>query len=515
MLAGMAVHLPAHAARTQEANLIRYTAEALADRPAGVRGNLLLANDGNIYYVSSIGGAGRGSISKLTPEGTISTLFSFPTQGEGPVRPISGLIQASDGHLYGTSFIGGTEGAGTIYRVTLAGEMSVLRSLGATTTDASLPYTGLVQAPDNFLYGTTLYGGNNNKGTIFRIGLDGSNFSIVHHFNDSDGENPEGTLIVGHDGELYGTTLVGGSADRGTVYRISTSGNFTLLHSFPSLSAFGSTELPVNATGANPRAGLLLATDGNYYGTAYQGGTGGNGTVFRMTPAGVVTVLHAFTGPLTRGGGFPLSSVAQDAQGNFYGTTQDGGALDLGTAWRINGSGEFTTLHSFVNSAADGSAPNATLLLANGAIYGASFNSPSGEGALFKLDLGSNGELPIELSLSPADTLVNQSATITWSSPTAADATCNATGSWTNGSKAASGTESVTLLVPGRYIYALNCTDGAGVVRNAYAALVVDAPDRDAVDGGGGAGSMPVVLLLLLVLLLICKRPREKNFSCP
>lgn len=521
LLLCLAAQTPSFAARTEGANFIRVNAEIAADRPAAVRGNLLLANDGNIYFASTLGGTGRGSIGRLDPNGNTTTtaatvtLYAFPAdEDDGPVRPQGNLIQASDGHLYGTAFIGGADGAGAIFRVTLAGGYTLLHSLGSTATDASLPYTGLVEGPDHNLYGTTLRGGNNDKGAIFRIGLDGNNFSIIHHFNDTDGENPEGQLLVGSDGELYGTTLQGGSSDRGTIYRISTSGVFTSLYSFPSLSAFGSIGTAINATGANPRAGLMLAADGNYYGTAYQGGPGGNGTVFRMTPAGDVSVFYAFTGP-SRNAGFPLSSLTQDAQGNFYGTTQNGGYQDVGSAYRISSSGEFTLLHGFVDSGVDGSNPHAALLLANGAIYGASFNSPSGLGTLFKLDVGSNDVLPVELSVSPADILTGQTSTITWSSPTAAAATCNATGSWANGDRAASGTESVTPTSPGIYIYALSCTDGAGVLRNAYAALVVESPDRAPVDGGGGAGTLSVWMLLLLAVLLIMKRPREIFTACP
>lgn len=516
MLVCLAAQSPSFAARTQEANFIRYSREAVADRPAAVRGNLLLANDGNIYFASTIGLSGIG---KLAPDGTLSTLYAIPDEADVPVRIQGGLIQANDGHLYGTSFIGGTEGAGTIFRVTLAGQFTLLRSLGASATDASLPYTGLVQGPDGMLYGTSMWGGSGGgsqgRGTVFRIALDGSNFSIIHNFNGPNGENPQGALVVGHDGELYGTTLIGGSSGRGTIYRISTGGVHTLLYSFPSLSAFGSLGTATNATGANPRAGLLLAADGNYYGTAYQGGPDGGGTVFRMTPAGDVSVFYSFKGP-SRDGGFPLSSVSQDAQGNFYGTTQNGGPLDVGAAWRISSSGVFSLMHGFANSGTEGSNPHATLLPANGALYGASFNGPSAEGALFKLDLGSNGTLPIEISVSPADILAGGSSTLTWSSPTAAAATCSATGNWTNGDRAASGTESVTLLTPGIYIYALSCTDGAGVVRNAYATLVVEAPDRAPVDGGGGAGALSYTMLLLLAVLLLSRRRLKEIFTaCP
>jgi uncharacterized repeat protein (TIGR03803 family) len=524
MMACLFAQSPAFAERTQQANFIRVNTEAAADRPFGVRGNLLLATDGNIYFATTIGGNGRGSIGKLAPDGTISTLYAFPAESDHPVRPQGNLIQANDGHLYGTSFIGGADGRGTIFRVTLTGEFTLLRSMGATPTDASLPYTGLVQASDNKLYGTTLSGGNNDKGTIFRIALDGSNFEIIHHFSGANGENPEGQLLVGSDGELYGTTLQGGQSNRGAIYKISTSGVFTLLYSVPSLSAFGDLGTAINATGANPRAGLMLAADGNYYGTAYQGGPGGNGTVFRMTPAGVVSVFHAFAGA-TQDGGFPLSSVTQDAQGNFYGTTQHGGYQDAGSAYRLSSTGEFTLLHGFIDTF-DGANPHASLLLANGTIYGASCDceaqSDTRLGTLFKLDLGSNGALPVDVSVSSAKaTCVSHiagecgvTATVTWSSPTAASAKCNASGSWTNAERDATGTETVALSNPAIYIYVLSCTDGAGVVRSAYATITVESPDRRPVDGGGGTGALSMTLLLLLAMLLFGRRLRENFTAC-
>ena len=143
---------------------------------------------------------------------------------------------------------------------------------------------------------------------------------------------------------------------RGTIFRMTLAGAVTSLYSFPSLSAFSTAGVATNATGANPRAGLMLAADGNFYGTAYQGGPIGYGTVFRVTPAGGVTVVHAFTGPTT-GGAFPLASVSQDAAGNLYGTTERGGALNQGSAWRINTSGQFSLLHGFTSSIIDGAHP--------------------------------------------------------------------------------------------------------------------------------------------------------------
>ncbi|MEO6079718.1 MAG: choice-of-anchor tandem repeat GloVer-containing protein [Steroidobacteraceae bacterium] len=505
-------------ARTQDANFIRLNSTVSADVPRRVSGDLLLATDGNIYFTSTTGGLGEGFVGKLATDGTISTLHAFATTGGAGQEPFDGVIQANDGNLYGTTFLGGVQGGGTVFRLTLAGELTLLRSLGASSKDASLPYTGVVQASDNNLYGTTLRGGDNDKGTIFRISLDGSNFAILHHFTGADGENPEGRLIVGTNGELYGTTLQGGPANRGTIYRISVGGIFNSMYSFPALSAFNSIGIAVNATGANPRAGLLLAADGNYYGTTYQGGPGGNGTVFAMTPAGVVSVFHAFTGPPLDGGS-PLAGVVQDAAGNFYGTSQTGGYLDLGSAWRISSSGQFRLLHGFVESPIDVANPRTGLLLANGGAYGGAYTESAG--TLFKLDLGTNGVLPIELSVSPEElTCVSAvagecgvSATITWSSPTAAS--CTATGDWTNGATTTSGTQTRTLTVAANYHYALSCTDGAGVVRNAFTALAVKAPPLQSVDGGGGAGALSVPLLLLLAALLSRKYLREIFTACP
>jgi uncharacterized repeat protein (TIGR03803 family) len=513
LLVGLVVQAPVLASN-QGANFIRVNTETAANRPSAVRGDLLLANDGNIYFASSTGGNGRGFVGKLAPDGTISTLYAFATTGDESAQMFAGVIQANDGNLYGTSYTGGAHGAGTLFRLTLAGQYTRLHSFGETATSASLPYTGLVQAPDGNLYGTTLLGGTNNKGAIYRISLSGSNFEVVHQFSGTDGENPQGQLMVGGDGALYGTTVVGGAAGKGAIYKITTAGSFTLLYSFPSLSAFNSAGNAFNATGAYPKAGLLLAADGNYYGTAWKGGTEGYGTLFRMTPAGDVAVLHAFAGAIA-GGALPQSTVVQDVAGNFYGTTLAGGHQDKGTAWRVSSSGQFSLLHGFVDLGVDGSSPFAGLLLANGSIYGASIaDTAANKGTLFKLDLGSNGVLPVAFAISPEEIVRGSNATITWSSLTAAS--CTAGGAWTNGTVATSGTQTVAPLLAGIYIYGLSCTDGAGVVRQAYSALAATGPNLEPEDGGAsGTGILSVPLLLLLAALLFRKTLREIFTTCP
>jgi uncharacterized repeat protein (TIGR03803 family) len=499
-------------ARTQEANLIGFVPLAVTtvtEAPSAIRGDMIRASDGNFYVVSSGGGTGRGVIARITPDGTLSVVHAMQTNDEG-YSPYAGVIEGSDGNFYGTTYLGGSEGGGVIYKVAPDGTYTVLRALGQGKLDAVLPYAGLVQAQDGFLYGTTLRGGNNDKGTVFRLSTSGGDFSIIHHFDGANGENPEGALVVGADGNLYGTTLQGGSGNRGTVFRITTTGALTTLYSFPSLGAFNAQGQAINATGANPRAGLLLAADGNFYGTAYQGGTGGWGTVFRMTPAGAVTVMHAFSGP-SFGGAYPLSGVSQDAAGNLYGTTEFGGYLNQGTAWRIDAAGQFGLLHSFSGGALDGYKPYGKLVVVGSDLYGVSFaDSTSGAGAIFKLDQGTGGVLPVEFSVSSTAIDFGGSATLTWASPTASS--CNSGGAWAD-TIGTSGTLSVTPASVGIYTYTLTCTDGAGVVRTATAALQVRAPALQPVDAGGsgGGGALSVPALLLLGALALGKKKSQES----
>jgi uncharacterized repeat protein (TIGR03803 family) len=492
-------------ARTQEANVISVAALAtltLENAPNSIRGNPLLASDGNIYFVSSAGGKAYGSIAKLAPDGTISVVYAFANSDEG-YNAYAGLTQGSDGNFYGTTYFGGEKNGGSIFKLTPSGTFTLLRSLGQNKQDAYFPYTGLVQGPDGNLYGTTLRGGVNDKGTVFRISTSGD-FSIITSFAGSDGENPEGTLIVGADGNLYGTTLQGGADNRGTIFRVTTAGSVSTVYSFPSLGSFNALGLATNDTGANPRAGLFLAADGNYYGTAYQGGANGYGTVYRMTPGGAVSVVHAFTGP-PFGSGFPLSSVTQDAAGNLYGTTESGGYLNQGTAWRIAPDGTYSLLHSFSGSLIDGGKPYGTLVPLNNALYGATLSdSVAGLGVIFKLETGVGGVLPVEFSVSPTDIGVGSPTTLTWSSPTAA--TCISGGSWTD-TIGTSGSLAVTPPTAGIYTYTLTCTDSASVARTAYTAVRVKAPTAQPVDaGGGGGGALSIPALLLLGALALRKK---------
>jgi uncharacterized repeat protein (TIGR03803 family) len=503
----------------------------LEDAPRNVRASLMLANDGNIYFGSTGGGEGAGAIARLTPDGELSVVHAL--EGEGSAGGSEGvsvwsrLIQASDGHLYGTAFIGGEEGLGTLFRVTLDGAFTVLHHFGGGHPNPERPYAGVTEASDGNLYGTTLYGGQSRKGTIYRIAKDGTGFTVVHEFRGSDGENPEGDLVE-RDGYLYGTTMKGGSGNRGTVFRMSLSGDHEVLYSFPELGRFRN-GVATNSTGADPRAGLMLGADGNFYGTAYQGGAHGHGTVFRITPGGELTVLHHFAGASFDGAG-PLAPLTQDAQGNIYGTTQAGGSMNQGSAWRLAPDGTFTLLHSFhIN--AHGVTPYAGILPAHGTLYAVtyydyldSFGGSIGAGSILKLDVPESGPPLLQMSASATQIEYGQSVTISWNWTGPADWTCAKIGGsvgWP-GDTTVSGSQSLQP-APASYAYGIRCTepddgdeDTPRQARTAQVAVVVNAPVLAPLDGGtAGSGSLSLWWLLLAASLLICKVLKERRSSCP
>ncbi|MEP7311715.1 MAG: choice-of-anchor tandem repeat GloVer-containing protein [Pseudomonadota bacterium] len=497
LLLGIAA-TPRLIAAPQGANLLTLAIlGTITDSGTNVRGDMLLASDGNFYLASYGGGtAGGGAILQMTPAGTVTNIHSLAGAPNEGLTPYGGLIEGVDGDLYGTTYLGGAHSVGTVFKVTKAGAYTNLYSFDNASKGAFLPYTGLVQAPDGNLYGTTLRGGSNDLGTVYKVTTTGT-FSVLHNFDGNSGKSPEGKLVVGADGALYGTTLLGGANDRGVVYKITTAGTITTLYSFAPLGAFNDRGVATNADGANPRAGLLLGADGNFYGTSYQGGTQGWGTVFRMTPAGAISTLHSFAGAPT-GGANPLAGVTQGADGSLYGTTEKGGPASQGIAWQIAPDGTFHLLHGFTGITTDGSTPYSTLVPLSGALYGVTYSdSVSGTGTIYKLDLGTGGVLPLVFSITPESIALGASATLAYSSPTAA--TCLASAAWTD-TITNTGTKVLTPTTPGIYSYVLTCTDAASVTRNAYASLVVNAPAAEPVDGGGDGGGGALSLLALALL---------------
>lgn len=330
----------------------------------------------------TVDAANVASISVSCTAGTVSVLHTFPTGATDGEAPDGSLIQASDGNFYGTTSRGGASSEGTIFTITPAGSETVLHSFVSGTTDGASPSNHLVQASVGNFYGTTNAGGIFNDGTVFKVTSSGTE-TVLYSFSGlgavagrEDGADPFGGLIQASDGNFYGTTIGGGANSAGTIFKITPSGTETVLYSF----AGGATD------GSTPQGGLIQASDGNFYGTTVNGGASNDGTVFRITPAGAETVLYSFVGGTTDGA-YPEDSLIHASDGNFYGTTYSGGASDAGTVFKITPSGTETVLYSFAGGAADGASPQGSLLQASdGNFYGTTtYGGASNQGTVFRV----------------------------------------------------------------------------------------------------------------------------------
>jgi len=332
---------------------------------------------GNLYGTTAYGGAnGEGTVFKITPGGTLTTLHSFDsTDGE---YPYAGLVQATSGNFHGTTSGGGANGYGTVFKITPGGTLTTLHSFDSA--DGAYPYAGLVQATNGNFYGTTSGGGANGYGTVFKITPEGTLttlYSFCAQPNCTDGATPYATLVQATNGNFYGTTEIGGANGYGTVFKITARGTLTTLYSFCAQ--------PNCSDGATPYAGLVQATNGNFYGTTFNGGADGYGTVFKITPRGMLTRLRSFDGT---DGASPIAGLVQATDGNFYGTTEIGKPNGEGTVFEITARGTLTTLHSFAG--ADGAFPFAGLAQGtNGNFYGTAYEGgTANDGTVFSLSVG-------------------------------------------------------------------------------------------------------------------------------
>ena len=353
-------------------------------------------------YAFSVAGGSLPPGLALNTSVSLTTLANF-TNPDGE-HPNSALTLGSDGNYYGLTQYGGSNSQGTVFRVTTNGVLTTLASFNGTNGNESVGQSGgqyylsaLVLGTDGNLYGTTPYGGNLNlnsgygDGTVFKVNTNGV-LTTLAVFGGTNGSSPFAGVVQGNDGNFYGTTAGGGSGGNGTIFRVTTNGMLTTLVSF-------------NITnGAYPQAGLSLATDGTFYGTTWGGGSSNAGTIFQMTPGGVLTTLVSFN---STNGAYPQAGLTLGVDGCFYGTTTYGGSSNLGSVFRLTTNGQLTTLFAFTNYYT-GSYPNGNLVQGNdGGLYGL---APSGNDVVFRISTNGafsalasfsifNGSLPVDFTL--------------------------------------------------------------------------------------------------------------------
>lgn len=288
-----------------------------------------------------------------------AVLYTFTGGADGGF-PQTGMALDARGSLYGTTMGGGAFGQGTVFQVGGGGTKIVLYSFTGGA-DGAGPGAGLMWAQGN-LYGTTVWGGASGVGVVFKVNKTGKE-TVLHSFTGGiDGACPQGVLMRDAQGNLYGTTSGGGAAGNGTVFKVDTAGEETVLHSF--------TGTP---DGAVSYGGLVLDPQGNLYGTTSGGGAAGQGTAFKVDTTGNETVLYSFGG--TGGDGAnPGPGLVRDAQGNLYGTTSRGGASGWGTVFKVDTTGNETVLYSFIANGMDGLSPYAGVVRdKQGNLFGTTF----------------------------------------------------------------------------------------------------------------------------------------------
>ncbi len=350
---------------------------SIACEGGGPQSTLIEGADGDLYGTTGEGGAsGAGTVFRMSTRGQVTTLYSFRNGSDG-AYPYGGVTAGGYGDFYGTTSNGGNASApggyGTVFKITSAGVLTTLHVFGGGV-EGFHPLTALVRGDFGNFYGTTYP--TSAGGTVFRINRRGV-FKTLYTFTGS----PYGGLIKANDGNFYGTTNTdSGFSGYGSVFRITPAGELTTLYTFTG-----------GADGGNPGAALVQGSDGNFYGTTAPTssfGTIGFGTIFRVTPSGELTTLYTFSGGSD--GAYPYAGLVQASDGNFYGATQYGGAAfveaGFGTVFKLTPNGSLITLHTFNGN--DGANPHNTLLQGNDSrLYGtAPAGGAFGAGIVFRLD---------------------------------------------------------------------------------------------------------------------------------
>jgi uncharacterized repeat protein (TIGR03803 family) len=399
--------------------------------PTGLGPNSLIqGTDGEFYGIATSGGLndaayclgfdfgqlGCGTVFRLSASGKLSTLYSFcnlPNCADGAF-PSGALLQANDGDLYGTTAYGGTNGSGTLFKITASGRFTTLYNFCSlpNCADGAVPAGPLIQGADGDLYGVTVGGGAYASagctielgcGTLFKIAPAGT-LTTLHTFcslpNCDDGWNPPGALVQVANGDFYGTTGNGA----GSVFKMTPGGTFTTLYMFCSLPDCGD--------GGQPSTGLTQAANGNFYGTTDNDGINGGGTVFEITPSGTLTTVYGFCSGDCVDGTTPFSGVILASNGDLYGTTLYGGTQRGGTVFQLTPGGELTTLFNFCDTrgpcARDGTGAYRPLLQAtDGMLYGTTLQGGVRDGGMiFSDNLGLGPFIALKTSFGEVGTKV-------------------------------------------------------------------------------------------------------------
>jgi len=360
-------------------------------------GGLILDAQGNLYGTTQNGGKDEnGVVFEVSPSGTETLLYRF-AKASG-FSPFAGLVRDASGNFYGTTKLGGAGRVGTVFKLTPSGTETVLHSFAdrpgtkKKPGDGWYPNTGVIFDAQGNLYGTTPVGGNYNCdppqgcGAVYEVTQSG-NEELLYSFNGgSDGAGPSGPLVFDAGGNLYGTTAYGGSTTYcdgngcGTVFKLTPSGWETVLYSFTG-----------SADESYPAAGLIFDGAGNLYGTtSCYYCSSGYGTVFKLTPSGAESTFYSFTGGAD--GAYPDAGLIFDGAGNLYGVTSGGGIFNCrggqgcGVIFELSPSGTETVLYSFTGGN-DGAFPNGPLVFdGQGNLYGTTSDGGAyGNGTVFKL----------------------------------------------------------------------------------------------------------------------------------
>lgn len=351
--------------------------------PSYGAGVVIRDSGGNLYGTTEYGGAyNQGTVFKLSKTGNETVLYSFKGGVDG-AYPSGGLIRDSGWNLYGTTSAGGGARGGTVFKVNRQGQEIVLYTFCSqpSCTDGANPAAGVMRDSQGNLYGTTVSGGAYNSGTVFKLDASGVETVLYSFKGEPDGAFPYWGVIRDTQGNFRGTTSYGGingvncsgfAPGCGTVFKLSNTGQETVLYSFKG-----------GLDGGTPNGGVVKDAAGNLYGTAYYGGMCfACGVVFELSKNGKETLLHNFDGV---DGADPIGSLISDTAGNFYGTTYGDQGVGYGTIFKVSKTGATVVLYTFMGGT-DGAHPTGGLIDALGNLYGTTrYGGASGNGVVFEV----------------------------------------------------------------------------------------------------------------------------------